>query len=141
MNAEIVRVLENEFPEPWPLEKRVSELVEMVAVIKEGASNEILEKLVDELEETIQGIKSKRVGGLSDEVRRAIEIADLERQERLSEEYNDLYYGELDEEEATMLNSTGRTQKFTHNKEENADSRDDAKKPAYTKSIDDDLPL
>lgn len=141
MNAEIVRVLENEFPEPWPLEKRVSELVEMVAILKEGASNEILEKLVDELEETIQGIKSKRVGGLSDEVRRAIEIADLERQERLSEEYNDLYYGELDEEEADMLSSTGRTQKFTRNNEENADSRDETKKPAYTKSIDDDLPL
>src|SRR5882757_8975003 len=29
MNAEIVRVLENEFPEPWAVDRRVAELLEM----------------------------------------------------------------------------------------------------------------
>ncbi|TIM61952.1 MAG: Arc family DNA-binding protein, partial [Mesorhizobium sp.] len=66
MNTEIVRILEREFPEPWPIETRVADLIEMLAVLKGGATDERIDKLTGEIEETVLGMMTGRVQGVAD---------------------------------------------------------------------------
>lgn len=73
MNAEIVRVLEREYPAPWSMDERVADLLRMMTVLKGGAStDERIVELVSEIEETIVGIVSRRVPGVDDETRARI---------------------------------------------------------------------
>ncbi|WAP69294.1 Arc family DNA-binding protein [Jiella pelagia] len=48
MNAEIVRILENEFPEPEGIEERVSRLLGLVAILKSGDRNPPINRLFNE---------------------------------------------------------------------------------------------
>lgn len=114
-NAEIVRVLENEFPEPWAVEDRIEQLLGLLKVMKGDASNEAIGKFVDEVDETIRGIITGRVRGLSEEqknrVARIFAEYDLER---ASDGDPILNSKDLDDEEVRALDLTGTTQKFVH---------------------------
>ena len=105
MNAEIVRTLEREFPEPWAAGARIGELLTMVRILKEGATEERINHLVHELEETLDGIKSGRVKGLGPEARQAISSEYSDWQLREDEKRLDEFAGELDQEEEQSLSS------------------------------------
>ncbi|HSI42132.1 MAG TPA: Arc family DNA-binding protein [Xanthobacteraceae bacterium] len=116
MNTEIVRVLENEFPEPWSVETRIGELLDLVAVLKGGASNEAVGRLVDEVDETVRGMIAGRVSGL-DEDQRSI-IKNKFDELLLNWGSNWVDHKDLDEEERQTLDLTGKTQKFVHPKKD-----------------------
>ncbi|MCX5579440.1 Arc family DNA-binding protein [Kaistia terrae] len=111
MNTEIVRVLENEYPEPWSVESRISELSKLLEVLKGGASNEVIDRFATEVEETINGIVIGRMKGLSAAEKEAIR----DRFDTLHEERADSageYDPVLDEEEQKAYGLTYRTAKF-----------------------------
>lgn len=112
MNTEIVRVLENEFPEPWPLEERVGDLLDMLALLKGGVTNEAVGRFVDEVDETVRGMLTGRVQGLDEEQKIAVGRLFSELDLKRAENWN--YDKDLDEEERRSLDVTGKTQKFTH---------------------------
>lgn len=110
MNAEIVRILEREFPEPWPLADRVGYLAEHLEALQRGASNEKLAALLSDLEATIEGIVSGRVSGIDEGVREGVSWGyNRFLEERAS---YDPANAELDEEEHDQLGRTGTTAKF-----------------------------
>lgn len=115
MNAEIVRVLEREYPEPWPAETRFREIIDMIAVLKKGeASDQYVEKLFAELKDTIEGIITGRVRGIDKDAR--AKIADMYRymRERYQEEEQE-HFGldHFDDEEFDAFEFTGELQKFS----------------------------
>lgn len=75
MNTEIVRVLEEAFPEPWPVEARIGQLMELMAAMNSGASNEAVARFVDAVDETLAAMAEGRVEGLTDEQRQYIKNA------------------------------------------------------------------
>lgn len=115
MNAEIVRVLEREYPEPWPAETRFRELIGMIAVLKKGeASDQNVEHLFSELKETIEGIITGRVRGIDTEAR--AKIADMYRymRDRYEEEEMESFgVDHFDPEEFNAYEFTGELQKFS----------------------------
>lgn len=119
MNTEIVRVLENEFPEPWTVENRIEELLGLLEVMKGGTSNEAVRKFVDEVDETIRGIITGRVHGFSEEqkqhVARIFAEYDLQRAADGDPDFNSK---DLDDEERRTFDLTGTTQKFVHPSED-----------------------
>lgn len=111
MNAEILRVLEREFPEPWEMGGRVSKLMAMLEMLKAGASNDTnIEKFTGTVEETVEGIISGRVRGVDDEARKNIEHEWIRYQEDLVQ--YDHYNMSLDDVETRSLELTGKTEKF-----------------------------
>lgn len=118
MNAEIVRVLENEFPEPWSIENRVRDLLDLLDVVKVGASNEAISIFVDEVDETVRGMIAGRVGDLDEKQRAAIadHFAEYDLK-RAADGDRTIYNRDLDDEEVSALEKTGNTQKFTHKRE------------------------
>lgn len=110
MNTEIVRILEREFPEPWPIETRVADLIEMLAVLKGGATDERIDKLTGEIEETVLGMMTGRVQGVADRALKNIGRLWEQYQEQRLENARDR--AELDEEEENQLWISGRTEKF-----------------------------
>jgi len=104
MNSEIVRILEREFPEPWPIESRVSELLGLVEILKEGVTESVVDKLNEELHATLRGIISGRVKGVSDEIRTRVhdKMTDWEIHQMKSE--HDRYTWGMDEEELDAIN-------------------------------------
>lgn len=111
MNAEIVRVLEREFPEPWPLERRTSELLEIVNVLKAGNVGAI-DTLLAELEATLGGIVSGRLRGLSEDERDRIEVAFATWQEEQVRN-SSREEPELDPMEEAVRDRIGTTIKFS----------------------------
>jgi len=110
MNAEIVRILEREFPEPWPLADRVGYLAEHLDALRRGASNEKLASLLVDLEATIEGIVSGRVTGVDDNIREGVSWGyNRFLEERAS---YDPVNTDLDDEEHDQLSRTGTTAKF-----------------------------
>lgn len=105
MNTEIVRVLEREFPEPWSLESRVSDLLGLVAVLGEASAEEAVDKLNHELLETVRGIVSGRVTGVDESMRARIR-EQFERWEITQlEDHEARYTGDMDEEELDAYSS------------------------------------
>jgi hypothetical protein len=110
MNAEILRVLEREYPEPWPVEERVESLLEMMHILRGGATDERIMQLSERLKETVVGMVSGRIKGLDEDVlsRVAQRVQDWEiRQAEL-----ELSGLDLDEDEHRSLERSGRTDKF-----------------------------
>lgn len=110
MNTEIVRILEREFPEPWPVDTRVADLIEMLGVLKGGVTDERIDKLTHEIEETVLGMMTGRVQGVGDHALENIKWLWERHQERQLENARDL--AELDEEEERQIGISGRTEKF-----------------------------
>lgn len=113
MNAEIVRILEREFPEPWSLEQRVASLHGLVAML--GATDEpaaVVEDLASSLRETLQGIVSGRVTGIDDETRAKVSRGLNRWEEQYSELDREAFEMSLDDEELAAVELTGKTEKF-----------------------------
>lgn len=72
MNAEIVRVLEREYPEKWPLDGRLAHLLEMIRLMRVGVDDDLVDQLGLEMLETVEGIAYGRIGGVDDNVRKAV---------------------------------------------------------------------
>ena len=110
MNNEIVRILEREFPEPFGIESRVAELIGLMGILRKGVTDQQVERLAEELKETIAGIMSGRVQGVDEETRR--EIRDVYEYWKMKEREDRHYLLHLDEEEEKQLNLYGNTEKF-----------------------------
>lgn len=110
MNAEIIRVLEREYPEPWSIDGRVADLMAMLRIIKGGATDERIDRLTRELEETVLGMATGRVRGVDDKAMKNIDWLWTRYQEQRAEDNEAL--GELDDVEMHQLSVSGRTEKF-----------------------------
>ena len=108
-NAEIVRLLEREFPEPIYAETHSADLVDQLALLKNGATDESLDKLAKALEETILGIVDGRVRGIDESARQSIRdrYFDLRTEDAQNRECED-----YDIEEIEQLHRSGNTKKF-----------------------------
>ena len=112
MNAEIVRILEREFPEPWRIEDRVNELVDLAKIYRDSGDAQNLERLNEALRETLQGVVSRRVKGLDPEACERIDARMVDWEINTS---NDRYHADkerLDPEEFEQLHVTGKTAKY-----------------------------
>lgn len=61
MNEAIVWALERAFPPPATFEEKVAELVELVAVMKGDDTYHLVDKLVEEIHETLDKVSSYRI--------------------------------------------------------------------------------
>ncbi|MFK0693080.1 Arc family DNA-binding protein [Mesorhizobium sp. IMUNJ 23033] len=100
MNAEIVRVLEKEYPEPWPLNARVQHLIDLLGAIRKVRGYEpAIDVLTDEILETAEGIASGRVPELDEETRSKVrESLDDWKQARAEDEEDRSHWHERDED-------------------------------------------
>ncbi|PZU18940.1 MAG: hypothetical protein DI589_22935 [Shinella sp.] len=112
MNTEIVRVLEREFPEPWGLESRVTQLLGLTKILGEASADDVVSQLKDAIYETVEGIASGRVQDVDEETREKI-------RERLMywemEEANDVHNrqtADMDDSELDAFHKHGSTEKF-----------------------------
>jgi len=113
MNTEIVRVLEREFPEPWTLDGRVTQLLGALEILKSaGDATELVDALVADVHETLEGIVSGRVTDADDETRKKVQRGLARWNEEEAEANRDRFEMTLDDEEIEALNRTGRTEKF-----------------------------
>lgn len=109
MNAEILRILEREFPEPWPVSNRAAEMVDLLRLLKEGGSDETIGSIVESLDQTIQGILSGRVRGVDSA---AVEsIRERYYQDKQDEAESDAFF-DYDDAEMRQLETDGTTAKF-----------------------------
>lgn len=113
MNTEIVRLLEREFPEPVSIERRIGDLLDSIAVLKDGnASDARIESLVQQIEDTVEGIYSGRVRGLDELTRQGIRSSvDQWRMDHAENEHENVV-ADLDDEEIASLQRIGSTEKF-----------------------------
>jgi hypothetical protein len=72
MNHEIIRVLDREFPEQWPVDDRLSQLAEMLDILSAGRGDPRLDTFVEKFRETVDGIVSGRVTGVDAETRESV---------------------------------------------------------------------
>lgn len=101
MNAEIVRVLEEKYPEPWPLNVRLAYLTDLLRALKKVRGYEgAIDTLTDEVLETVEGIASGRVPNLDEETRGKVkDILDDWYQGRAEDEEIRAHRHEHDEED------------------------------------------
>lgn len=69
MNAEIVRVLEREFPEPWTLEERVGQLHGLLAMLGKAAPKDAADDVIKHVHETLTAIATGRATDVDEETR------------------------------------------------------------------------
>lgn len=115
MNTEIVRVLEREFPEQWDVDDRMEHLGDMLAILKAGTADPNIDKFVQDLRETVEGVVTGRLKGVTEEAREQVETLWERFRFREAEDEYDAErdrQSELDAEEYRMLNKTGRTDKL-----------------------------
>ncbi|MCG7508531.1 Arc family DNA-binding protein [Mesorhizobium retamae] len=103
MNAEIVRVLEEKFPEPWPLNVRIGYLTDLLRALRKVRGYEgAIDALTDEILDTVEGIASGRVPDLDEETRGKVKdiLADW-YQGRAEDEEDRSHWHERDDEAQT----------------------------------------
>lgn len=104
LNEEIVRILEREFPAPLSLETRVEDLIGLIEVLRsQGAKEELVDRLNDELYEMLKGIALGRVKGVDDSYRAQVKerLQDWEIEQTKDQEHR--YTAEMDQEELDSL--------------------------------------
>ncbi len=108
-NEEILRLLEREYPEQWTVDDRMEYLANLLSVLKAGTADPRIDQFIRDVQETVEGVVSGRVKGVTDRARR--ELADLwdNYQERLAESHQDSLY---DDEEDEMSAKFGHTEKL-----------------------------
>lgn len=102
--AEIARILEREFPAPLSIESRVEDMMGLVDVLRgEGTSDEVVDKLNDQLYELLKGIAVGRVKGVSDDYRRHVrdKLSYWEREQMQDQE--SIYMQNMDPEELESM--------------------------------------
>ncbi|PWI54816.1 hypothetical protein B5K03_08840 [Rhizobium phaseoli] len=117
INSEIVRILEVEFPEQWPISERLDELGEMLSVLAAGRKDPRFAEFSAKIEETITGILSGRVTGVDPETRGAVasmwEDYKMRESEAAIDSAQDHYWGRT-EEEIEAYEATGNFEKYAH---------------------------
>ncbi|MCL6707445.1 hypothetical protein M8R20_10570 [Pseudomonas sp. R2.Fl] len=88
----------------------MSELLDMVSVLKAGRA-EAIDQMLVEFEETLEAVRSGRIRGLTEDERERIEAA-YERWKEEQYKYGWSDEPELDPEERRMMDRTGTTVKF-----------------------------
>lgn len=87
MNAEIVRALRKEFPEPWDLDVQITYLLDLFGALQKVRGDAgAIEGLFATVLETVQGIADGRVPDLDAESRRRVKEALDEFNERVTED-------------------------------------------------------
>lgn len=111
MNAEILRILEREFPEPVDMSARMGQLVELIKIIEAGKGKDTgVDTVASLIEDTIQGIVTGRVRGVNEDARRSLELSWGEYQSEQAE--YDEFNSSLDVEESISLERGARTAKY-----------------------------
>ena len=112
MNGEIVRILEHHFPAPEDATSRISQLLDLVAVLKGGVTDQNVDRLTHEVEEAIKGIVRGQITGIDPVALGRIDELWRYYQERLVDDHR--YLDDLDEEEEQALASFGDRAKIVH---------------------------
>jgi hypothetical protein len=122
INSEIVRILEREFPEQWPISRRLEELAESLSVLAAGKTDPRVQGFLASIEETVTGIITGRVTGVDAETRDSIEEVWQEYRNREAEAEADAYEEpDYNEEERRALEIVGRPEKYAVPLPEKAD--------------------
>lgn len=115
MNTEIVRVLEREFPEQWPVDDRLLELAKMLNVLSAGRGDPRLDGFIDRFKETVDGIVSGRVTGVDAETRESVRelwaAYKAEAEEAAHEAFKDSQM-DYSEDELEAFELTGNYEKY-----------------------------
>lgn len=117
MNAEIVRVLQREYPAPFPLATRVTALLTLSQKIKEAVDADVVDVLGASLHDILKGIASGTVGGVDDGTRDEIAEWLAEWEQDVSTSLDDGYAESFDEEEIASYRRTGTTAKIVQDPE------------------------
>lgn len=72
MNAEIIRILEREFPEPWTLEERVHQLHGLIAMLTNAMPKDAVEELGKHVRDTLTATAVGRMTDVDEETRSAV---------------------------------------------------------------------
>lgn len=112
MNTEIVRVLEREFPETWPLSTQITQLVELSSTLQSAIGTDAVNKLGDLLLKTVEGVASGRVRGVDDQTRQDVANWLIEWREQFDEVHRDDFEMSLDDQESKTWGRVGSTAKF-----------------------------
>ncbi|PSH68550.1 hypothetical protein CU102_12360 [Phyllobacterium brassicacearum] len=112
INSEIVRVLERQWPEQWPINDRLSQLAEAVNVLAAGKSDPRIAQFINDFEKTVEGIISGRVTGVDIETRESVVGLWEEYQRKRGEDEAETYQSEYDEEEDRTMSLIGRPEKY-----------------------------
>lgn len=115
INSEIVRVLEREFPEQWPVQDRLDELAEMLDVLGAARGDTRVEAFIDKFKETVDGIVSGRVTGVDAETRESVRSLWASYRSRASEAEHEAERDALmdfTDEENEAFELTGRHEKY-----------------------------
>ncbi len=115
MNYEIIRVLDREFPQQWPVDDRLDELAEMLVILSAGRTDPRLDVFMEKFKETVDGIVSGRVTGVDAETRESVRELWSEYRARVSEAAHDEEkYARLEytDEELEAHGLTGNYEKY-----------------------------
>lgn len=112
MNTEIVRVLEREFPEPWGLESRVTQLLGLTQILGDASADEIVTHLKDAIYETVKGIAAGRVQDVDDETREKIRERLMYWEAEEAKDDHNRQAADMDDSEIVSLHKHGSTEKF-----------------------------
>ncbi|MDT6940705.1 Arc family DNA-binding protein [Brucella pseudogrignonensis] len=126
MNYEIVRVLEREWPEQWPLGKRLQELGDALSLLSAGKTDPRVQQFITDFEETVHGIITGRVTDVDPETRDAVGELWSNYRERQAEIEADLYEPEYSDEELRAMEVVGRPEKYAVPPPEKANPLHDA---------------
>ncbi len=69
MNAEILRVLEREFPEPWSLEERVTQLHGLLAMLGKATPKDAADDVIAHVHETLTAIATGQTTDVDEDTR------------------------------------------------------------------------
>ncbi|NDV88772.1 Arc family DNA-binding protein [Aurantimonas aggregata] len=108
MNEEIIRILENEFPEPVGIESRVSYILDLLRILKAGAEKTPLSQLSGELLDTVRAIADGTIQGVDEDSRERIRLRLDRWEEEFADDEAELSTHGLDQVEIEAL-STGRS--------------------------------
>lgn len=113
INSEIVRVLEREFPQQWPVDDRLDELAQMLDVLRGGVSDPRIDGFISKFRETVDGIVSGRVTGVDAETRESVrELWSMYRMRASEAEHEAYQDADYTEEEFESLELTGNPEKY-----------------------------
>jgi hypothetical protein len=110
LNEQIVRILEREFPEPFPLGMRITQLVEISEKLKEVIEGDQVDTLGLNIVEIIRGIAKGTVAGVDDDTRDHVSEW-LDDWEQTLTKNLEGYQASFDEEELANYSRSGSTAK------------------------------
>lgn len=112
INSEIIRILEREFPEQWPVDERLTRLAEAMSVLAAGRSDPRFDQFITDFEETVEGIVSGRVTGVDAETRASVVSLWNEYMQLRGEAVTEAYQAEYTEDEDRTISLIGRPEKY-----------------------------